>query len=377
MDTTKIKKKIAGAAVIQKSGDYYKQHKRWLPLVSFIAGFSWDNLTLNRIDRFSDNMIMLLYILLLGSLIVLNHLVDSGRINYEQISKRRDLFPAGIQFFFGSLFSSYVVFYFQSASFSENWLFLVFLVILLVINEFIKDRYDNLRLNMSLYFMAAFSFSIFFVPVVLKIMNTLVFLVSGFTALIFIITILYFLCKEDSVLDAALFKKTGMLIGGLFVFLNLLYFFNWIPPVPLSLKEGGIYHHVKKQGDLYKMKFEKGSWYEFSKDSDDDFHFSSGDTVFCFASVFAPTKLEKDIFHHWQHYNEKTGEWQTTDRRSYLIKGGRDGGYRGYTYKRNLQPGEWRVNVETKEKLVLGRIYFELINRTKTDKASLFVTIFK
>jgi len=377
MDTTKIKKKLTETTVIKKSGDYYKQHKRWLPLISFIAGFSWDNATLNRIDRFSDNMIMLLYILLLGSLIALNHLVDSGRINYEQISKRRDLFPVGIQFFFGSLFSSYVVFYFQSASLSENWLFLVFLVILLVINEFIKDRYDSLRLNMSLYFMAAFSFSIFFVPVVIKMMNTLIFLVSGFLALIFIFTILYFLCKEDGGLDIFLFKKTGLLVGGLFLFLNVLYFFNWIPPVPLSQKEGGIYHHIKKQEDLYKLKFEEGSWYEFSKDSDDDFHFSSGDTVFCFASIFAPTKLEKDIFHHWQHYSEKAGEWQTTDRRSYLIKGGRDGGYRGYTYKRNLQSGEWRVNVETKEKLVLGRIYFDLFNESDTDKPAQIVTIFK
>ena len=244
MDTTKIKNKLNDSKVVKKSTVWYEKHKRWLPLVSFLAGFSWDNLTLNRIDRFSDNMIMLLYLLLLGGLIVVNHLVDSGRIRYQQISKRRDLFPLGIQFFFGSLFSSYVVFYFQSASLSENWLFLAFLVILLVVNEFIKDRYDNLRLNMALYFMAAFSFSIFFVPILLKVMNTLVFLVSGFLALIFILTILYFLGKQDAVL----FRKTGALIGSLFILMNILYFLNWIPPVPLSLKEGGIYHHVKKRG---------------------------------------------------------------------------------------------------------------------------------
>lgn len=376
MDTTKIKNKLTDSTVIKRSSAYYEQHKRWLPLVSFIAGFSWDNLTLNRIDRFLDNMIMLLYLLLLGALIVLNHLVDSGRINYEQISKRRNLFPVGIQFFFGSLFSSYVVFYFQSASLSENWLFLVFLVILLVVNEFIKDRYDSLRLNMALYFMAAFSFSIFFVPVVLKIMNSLIFFISGFLALIFILTILYFLCKEKDKLDLALFKKTGILISGLFILLNLLYFFNWIPPVPLSLKQGGIYHHVKKEGDLYKLQFEKGSWYEFLKDSDDTFNFSPGDTVFCFASVFAPTKLEKKIYFHWQFYNERKEEWQSTDRRNYRITGGREGGYRGYTYKRNMRAGDWRIDVETGEKALLGRITFTVVMdstvKTKTDIETIY-----
>ena len=354
MDTTKIKNKLNDSKVVKKSTVWYEKHKRWLPLVSFLAGFSWDNLTLNRIDRFSDNMIMLLYLLLLGGLIVVNHLVDSGRIRYQQISKRRDLFPLGIQFFFGSLFSSYVVFYFQSASLSENWLFLAFLVILLVVNEFIKDRYDNLRLNMALYFMAAFSFSIFFVPILLKVMNTLVFLVSGFLALIFILTILYFLGKQDAVL----FRKTGALIGSLFILMNILYFLNWIPPVPLSLKEGGIYHHVKKEGHRYKLCFEKGAWYELLKDSDNTFKFSPGDTVFCFAAVFAPTKLEKKIYYNWQFYDETRGEWQSTERRHYRITGGREGGYRGYMYKRNIKPGEWRVDVETEENKLLGRIAF-------------------
>jgi hypothetical protein len=53
----------------------------------------------------------------------------------------------------------------------------------------------------------------------------------------------------------------------------------------------------------------------------------------------------------------------TTDRLDYKIQGGRDGGYRGYTMKRNVQPGKWRVDVETNEGMILGRIPFNLVNK--------------
>ena len=85
MDTTKLKNKLSDSTVIKKSSAYYEQHKRWLPLISFFAGFSWDSITLNRIDRISDNLIMLLYIVLLGAVIMLSHLVDNETIKQKNV----------------------------------------------------------------------------------------------------------------------------------------------------------------------------------------------------------------------------------------------------------------------------------------------------
>jgi hypothetical protein len=42
------------------------------------------------------------------------------------------------------------------------------------------------------------------------------------------------------------------------------------------------------------------------------------------------------------------------------IAGGREAGYRGYTTKSKLDPGEWRVDVETKDGRVIGRIGFHV-----------------
>ncbi len=59
-------------------------------------------------------------------------------------------------------------------------------------------------------------------------------------------------------------------------------------------------------------------------------------------------------------YNEKNDEWITSDRTNYKISGGRDGGYRGYTLKKNIQPGLWRIDVETDREQLLGRVSFEI-----------------
>ncbi|MFQ5627716.1 MAG: DUF2914 domain-containing protein [bacterium] len=43
---------------------------------------------------------------------------------------------------------------------------------------------------------------------------------------------------------------------------------------------------------------------------------------------------------------------------------GRDKGYRGYTFKRHVQPGDWRIDVEIETgalRQVLGRIDFEIV----------------
>ncbi|MEJ2544632.1 MAG: DUF2914 domain-containing protein [Calditrichaceae bacterium] len=304
MDSTKIRAKLEDSKLVQRTSHFYGNYKRFLPVVSFTAGFAWDSVTLTRIDLWSDNLILLAYITLLGGMLILVNFINDGVISKKWILNYQNWYPMGIQFFLGGLFSSYVVFYFKSAALTKNWLFLGFLIIILIGNEFIENRLSNLKLQFVLYFLATFSFFIFF-----------------------------------------------------------------------SLKDAGVYHHISRIEEGYQVKFEKGSWYHFWKNSDDKFHYQTGDTVYCYAAVFAPTKLNKKIIHQWQFYNKRVDEWKTTDKLSYKISGGRDGGYRGYSYKKNMQNGEWRINVITKEGLLLGRVSFDVL--PVQDKAIKLKTIIK
>ena len=141
------------------------------------------------------------------------------------------------------------------------------------------------------------------------------------------------------------------------------YLFNLIPPVPLAMKYAGIYHHISKNSaqNIYILRHEKPAWYQFFKNDDREFHYQENDTVFCFASIFAPTHLTKKIAHQWQYYSERKAEWIVTDRTEYRLTGGRDGGFRGYTFKKNIEMGQWRIDIVTDDDKIVGRIKFKIV----------------
>ena len=58
---------------VQKSINVYRRFERFAPIIAFITGFTWDSLTLTRIDRLLDNIILLTYLLVLGVFITLLH----------------------------------------------------------------------------------------------------------------------------------------------------------------------------------------------------------------------------------------------------------------------------------------------------------------
>ena len=352
---------MIGKTVWQTIRQYYGKYERYLPVVSFLAGFLWDSLTLNRIDRLSDNVILLAYLLLAGVAIVFIHLIDHHRLTHPTIMRFREWYPWVLQFLFGGLFSSYVVFYFQSVSMNQSVIFFLLLVLLLVGNEFLERRLDNLFLQMALFTFSAFSFFIFFIPVVVRRMSWwTVLLAVGFT-LGLVVSILGIMHRKQAYQSPYTLRKVAGTSIAVLSFLILFYMLNWIPPVPLSLKFGGVYHRVQRQGEQYILTYQQPPWYQFWIKYDKQFYYQPGDTVFCFTAVFAPTLLNTKIYHHWQYWDARQERWVTTDRRGFALTGGREKGYRGYTYKRHIRPGRWRVDVENQMGQVVGRIPFEVV----------------
>jgi hypothetical protein len=54
------------------------------------------------------------------------------------------------------------------------------------------------------------------------------------------------------------------------------------------------------------------------------------------------------------------------DKISIKITGGREGGYRAYSFKQRLDPGYWRVDVETEDGRVAGQVSVEVAERGET-----------
>jgi hypothetical protein len=175
---------------------------------------------------------------------------------------------------------------------------------------------------------------------------------------------LFFTLLERVVPNFVLLQKrhTVFSIGLIYVTLNFLYFTNIIPPIPLSLKEVGIFQNViRHDNGLYDLTYEKPEWWDVFRKSDRTVHYSAGEPIFCYTSVFAPSRLGTKIYHRWDYYDEKAGAWKNYGRFEYPIQGGRGDGYRGYTQVSNVHEGVWRCTVETERGQVLGREKFDVV----------------
>lgn len=147
-----------------------------------------------------------------------------------------------------------------------------------------------------------------------------------------------------------------------FAVMNVLYFMNVIPPIPLSLRDAGMYHDIVRADGAYTLVGEEESW-SARLVPGQIIESALGDQVYAYTAIFAPIDFSTTIYHRRQVYDEVEHAWITRDRLSFTISGGRDAGYRGYSMKTSLTPGRWRVTVETARGQVLGRIPFRFVEK--------------
>ena len=338
---------------------YERYEGRFNSAVMF-AGFVTDWILFRRIDHFFENVVLLAYLGIAAFGITVVNLVEGGKLKWKFFGRLRLWLPLMIQYAFGGLFSAFVIFYVKSASLATSWPFLLVLIAILIGNEFSRKRYVQLTLHMSIFYIAVTSFLIFYMPIIIHRINVWVFLLSGVLGLILIALFIKGLRGLiPKRIDEALPSLIAS-IGTIFVIINIFYFVNVIPPIPLALKEVDVYHHVNKIGREYHVRGEEKKWYEQFRIYD-RIHITDGSPVYVFTSVFAPTELRTGIHHHWM-YEDERGRWVTASKIPYPIVGGRDEGYRGHTVKRAVFPGKWRVDIETERGQDIGRIKFRIIN---------------
>lgn len=347
----------------------YEKIKNHGNSIAFVAGFIWDNLMLDRIDHWFANLMLGTYLVLSALSILVLNMHEARKRRYGVERKYSGWIPPILQFCFGSLFSAYIVFYTESASLIANWPFLAFLVLLVLLNEFFRKQYLSPAFQLCVFFTVLFSYNVFFLPVVVGRMGGDIFILSGIASLVVIagLAVLMRFSAPKVFTGKGLAAIAG--IVAIYALFNIAYWTNLIPPVPLSLREIGVYHSVVRQNDgAYQLVFEPDSWYPLVNGTSKVFNRAKNESAYVFSSVFAPTKLSVPIFYAWSYFDETDKVWVTTDRVEFPLKGGREEGYRGYTLKSGVFPARWRVDVETSRKELIGRVNFTIVSATTSPK---------
>ena len=348
----------------KNSQELMRVYERYISPLALIAGFLADNfILLKRVDLLQTNLLLFFYLFITALGIITVQLIETGRVREERKANSLPLVLIAMQFSFGGLFSGYLSLYSRSASLAVSWIFIAIIAVLLFGNERFMRLYSRFTFQISMYFAVLFSFLIFFLPVVLHRIGPMIFILSGVLSVLGIMLFLFVLDRAVPEVVRKDISLVSAIIVVIFCFFNLLYFANIIPPLPLALKDAGVYHSIIHQtGGDYQLFAEPVPWYEYYiLNYNTQYHATVGEGVYVYSAIFAPTGLSTGILHQWQYYDGASRSWITADTLRFDIQGGRDGGYRGYSFKSSPAPGSWRVNVITEYGQLIGRISFTVV----------------
>ncbi len=342
---------------------YYEKNERKVAVWSFVGGFLFDIVTLDRIDSWFTIGQQVVYIVVIG-IALMQMFFQEGRPERDVAgmgSIKRAYFEyrnAIVHFILGSLLSLYTLFFFKSSSLFVSFGFMAILVALLVVNESELFKKLGLSFKFALLSICILSFSASVVPVFIGSIGMLVFLAAMLVGCIPLAVINRRIRIHAPERTQQARRQILLPFGCVLVLFLTLYLFRLIPPVPLSIQHIGVYHGVERQGDSFVLSHERPFW-RFWDNGDQKFLAQPGDKVYAFFRIFSPARFADQVLMRW-YWKDGGGKWRLQDSIPINIVGGRALGFRGYGMKANYQPGAWKLQVETTDEREIGRVYFDL-----------------
>lgn len=333
--------------------------------ILFVLGFVFDMVMLPEIDHPITRYIGLTHLGIVAFLIMFREWIVSRNTASHFEQKLYSLASFGISFSSGAALSFIFVYSLRSAALSVSWPLLVILLICIIANEFVSTHDFRFTLDVGVLLVAILFFIVFNMPIVLKIQNDITFALSiGVSIGISLLYLFLLQFSSESARHEA--PRVYALAIGIPMFIGMLYFLNVIPAVPLSLKKAGIYHSVihtdigefiAQDEIVQKSIFQKFLYFQTPV-----YHIAStGTGAYFFSAVDAPAELTAPITHVWERYDATTKKWVQMADISFTLAGGRDNGYRAYSYKENITEGLWRVSVKVDSNRIVGREKFQVV----------------
>lgn len=321
----------------------------------FVGGFILDIFLLSTPDDLFGIFQQLVYIAIIGAL-----------LHFEVLYRLRKFKPGPrlkkfwhyrsllLHFSFGSLLNLYSLFYIKSASLMSSFFFLLVMLALVLANELPFVKRASVASKVAMYAICLFSFFSILLPIGLGFVGWIPFLLA--VAFVGFAFFLHVRLLEKSFTDRRLLHRAMLYPSGtILAVFSLFYVLGWIPPVPLSVVEQGVYYSVEKKAGQYILSFEK-PWWKFWQTSAKPFRAVPGDKLYFYAQIYSPTRISDSVVIHWLTKNVK-GNWVSSDKVPMNIQGGREMGFRGFSYKSNYSPGEWQIRVETTGGIGIARHY--------------------
>ena len=349
--------------------------EKFFPAIAFLGGFSWDSMTIGSKVYETDLVFLSIYFLIAFASIYFiatrknvdccdsannDEPEDKTLQGYYRIAlsnewpqKWIDRLTWLVQFCFGNLYSALVICYFKSSGTIASFIIVLVLATLLVENEFLKEKYEKFGVCLSFFCLLGTMLFNFLIPHLVHGMGAIWF----FLSILLSLGICYLLWLKSEHHKKALIAQVSISIA-----LSVAYLANWIPPVPLVLKQ----QIVCKNFDniSYSCDADKFNFWQRNGFARATIHKNDGEEIYFMSSVYAPTDLKAPIEFRWYYKDPAKNQFKMTDKISstrMVIRGGRNLGYRSYSKKKNIPAGTYRVETAYKDGAVIGSTTFNVI----------------
>ncbi|KFB71196.1 MAG: hypothetical protein AW09_003670 [Candidatus Accumulibacter phosphatis] len=129
--------------------------------------------------------------------------------------------------------------------------------------------------------------------------------------------------------------------------LTLAFSLDMIAPVPLVKRQMAVGQEFVQADGSYTLQIERAAWWQWWRDQASTVHVPEGGRLYGVSAVFAPLGVTAALEHRWEVH--AAAGWRLVYRRPFQSTGGRDRGFRGYSWVLNPAPGDWRFIVATQD----------------------------
>ena len=327
--------------------------RRLYPVLAFLGGFAWDALTIGQRVKAVDFWRLGGFLLGAGLLIVwlawrehrrsVEPVAEAGfRHRLRGLAWRAPYLL--LQFFYGGIFSALFILYLKSAGHLGAWAGAAFLGALLVGNEFVGKRYgQRFSLVWALFSLNAILLLNFALPHAVGSLSPWWFYVATGCGILLTHMLWRFAPGRPGRIGPS---------WGVAGFLVLAWLADMIAPVPLVKQQLAVGHGFVQKGGDFTMDVEQAPVWQIWRDQARTAHVAEGENLYGVSAVFAPLGLSAPLEHRWE-VRDSAG-WRLVYRNRFNSVGGREKGYRGYSWVLNPQPGEWRFVVATQDGRTIG-----------------------
>ena len=278
--------------------------------------------------------------------------VEHRFLDREWSETWKNRFSWAVQFCFGSLFSALVVCYFKSSGSIASLILVILLAILLVGNEFLQKKYESFGVSLAFLCLLGTMFLNFTIPYLVHRIGLVLFVCSTLLSLGICVFIQKVSRRSKKVLIAPIAISVALITA---------YVMNWVPPVPLVLKQQVACINFDKTD--YSCDVDAPSFLQKIGLKSSSVHRDPDMPLYYLSSVYAPADLKAEIEYRWYYKGPNDATYKLTDRVSsgrMRINGGREMGYRSYSKKTNAPAGKYRVETAFKDGAVIGALAFEV-----------------